>query len=242
MFTRYRTQAFILKRMNQGEADQLLTVYTKDFGKLKVLGKAIRKISSKLRPAADFFYLSEIEFIQAKANKTLTDAILMDKFENLRKDLPKLSLARRISGIFDRLIKGQEPDEKLWRLLKETFEKLNGRLSVGGRQLLYYYFLWNFLSFLGYQPELYHCSFCQKKMRPENIYFSLRKGGLVCSQCRDKTDSDNLLISANAVKIIRILLKENVAIVGKLKIESGDFDFLKKISARYLVEILKQNE
>ncbi|HUV81201.1 MAG TPA: DNA repair protein RecO [Patescibacteria group bacterium] len=242
MFTHYRTRAFILKRINRGEADQLFTVYTKDFGKLKVLGRAIRKISSKLRSATDFFYLSEIEFIQAKANKTLTDAILIDKFENLRKDLSKLALARRISGIFDRLIKGQEPDEKLWRLLKEIFDKLNGRLTVAGRQLLYYYFLWNFLSFLGYQPELYHCPFCQKKIRPENIYFSLKKSGLVCGQCRDKTDPENLLISANAVKIIRILLKEDAVIVGQLKIESGDFDFLKKISFRYLAEILKQNE
>ena len=76
MFLNYRTKGFIFKKEDRGEADQLFTIYTKDFGKLEILGKAIRKISSKLRSGAETFYLSEIEFIQGKTYKTLTDAIL----------------------------------------------------------------------------------------------------------------------------------------------------------------------
>ncbi len=243
MFTHYRTQGFILKKINQGEANQLLTIYTKDFGKLKVLGKAIRKISSKLRSGADFFYLSEIEFIQAKVHKTLTDAILINNFKNLRKDLARLTIAYKISEIFDKLIRGQEPDEKLWQLLIETFKKLDDyNLKPITYSLIYYYFLWNFLSLLGYQPELYRCSFCRKKLRPENIYFNLKKGGLICSQCQKKTRSENLIISSNTAKLIRILLKKDWSILEKLKIEVEDFDFLRTISNYYLSEILKQTE
>jgi len=47
MFLKYRTQGLIFKKEERGEADQLFTVFTRDFGKLEVLGKAIRKISSK---------------------------------------------------------------------------------------------------------------------------------------------------------------------------------------------------
>ena len=87
MFVHHRTSGFILKKVDRKETDQLLTIYTKDFGKLEILAKAIRKISSKLKSGAEIFYLSEIEFIQGKTRKTLTDAILIEKFENLRKDL-----------------------------------------------------------------------------------------------------------------------------------------------------------
>jgi len=66
MFVHYRTQGLILKKEDQGEADLLFTIYTKDFGKLEILGRAIRKISSKLRSGAEIFYLSEVEFIQGK--------------------------------------------------------------------------------------------------------------------------------------------------------------------------------
>ena len=52
MFTHYRTKGFILKKRNQGEANQLFTVFTKDFGRIEILGKSIRKITSKLRAGA----------------------------------------------------------------------------------------------------------------------------------------------------------------------------------------------
>ncbi|MBU2635445.1 recombination protein O N-terminal domain-containing protein, partial [Patescibacteria group bacterium] len=59
MTVHYRTQSFILEKTDLREADQVFTIYAKDFGKLKILGKAIRKIKSKLRPGAELFYLSE---------------------------------------------------------------------------------------------------------------------------------------------------------------------------------------
>ena len=173
MFTHYRTLGLILKKENRGETDQLFTFYTRDFGKIEILGKAIRKISSKLRSGADIFYLSEIEFIQGKAYKTLTDAILIGKFENLRKDLKRLAVAYKISEVLNDLVKNEEKDEKIWRLILETFDKLdNLSLFPVNYFLIYYYFLWNFFSILGYAPEIYHCSICQKKLYPGRLYFS----------------------------------------------------------------------
>ncbi len=146
MFVHYRTKGFILAKIDRGEADQLFTIYTKDFGKLEILGKAIRKISSKLRSGAELFYLSEIEFIQGKIYKTLTDVVLTDSFKGLRGGLGRLSLAFRTSEVLDGLVKGQEPDEKIWQLLNATFEKLSDcSLSAVHYSLAYYYFLWNLL-------------------------------------------------------------------------------------------------
>ena len=236
MFTHYRTRGFILKKADLGEADRLFTVYTKDFGKLELLAKAVRKIKSKLRAGLEIFYLSEIEFIQGKVYKTLTDAILIDSFKNLRQDLTKLTIACRISEVFDKSVRGQEVDEKLWYLLLETFQKLNiGKLRPETRDLLYYYFVWNLISLLGYQLELYHCSLCQKKLIPENIYFNLREKCLICSQCQKKLKTEKLLVlSPNIIKIIRVLLKRDWATLERLKISIKDFNSLKIISNYYL--------
>ena len=91
-FTHYRTQGIFLKKEDRGEADQLFTVFAEDFGKLEILGRAIRKITSKLRSASSPFYLSEIEFIQGKTYKTLTDAILIDNFKNIREYPQRLNI------------------------------------------------------------------------------------------------------------------------------------------------------
>jgi DNA repair protein RecO (recombination protein O) len=240
MFIHYRTQGLILKRENRGEANQLFTIYTKDFGKLEITGKAIRKTSSKLRSGAEIFYLSEIEFIQGKTQKTLTGAILIDKFKNLRKDLKRLKIAYKISEVSDDLIKEQEPDEKIWSLLNETFQRLNAEtLKSLTQDLIYYYFLWNFLSILGYQLEFYHCTICQKKLSPENIYFNPKEGGLICGQC-GKSIRLAKKIDSDTVKIIRILIKRDWPTLERLKIEARDLKTLRTVSSYYLTEILKE--
>lgn len=155
MFIHYRTQGFIIKVADQAEADQLFTLYTKDFGKIEVLGKSIRKIKSKLRGGMQLFYLSEIEFIQGKNYKTLTDALLINNFFKIRHSLEKIEVAERILVVLDSLIKGQEADQEIWKLLNETLILLDEwKLKLEKNKLFYYYFFWNFISVLGYQPEL----------------------------------------------------------------------------------------
>lgn len=234
MFVHYRTLGLILAKEDRGEADQLFKIYTKDFGKLEILGKAIRKISSKLRSGAEMFYLSEIEFIQGKIYKTLTDAILIEKFQNLRKDLERLDTAQKISEDLDNFVKGGEPDEKIWQLLIETFEKLNNYpLSAIHCLLLYYYFFWNLLSILGYRPELYNCLFCQKRLKPEKLYFSFKDGGVICQNCFKKVKSDIIEINPDTVKVLRIILKKGSDFVFKIKIEKHHLKVLKIVSEKY---------
>ena len=82
MTTRYKTRAFVFKKNDVNESDRVFSVFTDDFGRLDIFAKAIRKNVSKLRSGIDIFFFSEIEFIQGKNRKTLTDAVLKDKFNN----------------------------------------------------------------------------------------------------------------------------------------------------------------
>jgi hypothetical protein len=70
MATHYRTQGIILKTQDVGEADRVFTVFTKQFGKLRLRAVSERKITSKLRGGLELFYLSDIEFIQGYWNPT----------------------------------------------------------------------------------------------------------------------------------------------------------------------------
>lgn len=224
MFVHHRTLGLILKKEDRGEANQVFTVLTKDFGKLKVLGKAIRKIKSKLRAGAQLFCLSEIEFIQGKAYKTLTDVIIVKKFFN--KDLDKLKIASEIASVLDSLVKGEEADEGIWELVLDVFEKLDSYSS----SLVYYYFLWNFFDVLGYRPELEHCPLCQKKLVPDDLFFDSEQGGVICGNCLKKGDK----INPEIVKIIRALLKKDWNVLFKLKIEPEYEEDLEVVSENYL--------
>jgi len=234
MAVHYRTQGFVLKKTDLREADQVFDIFTKDFGKLEILGRAIRKIKSKLRSGADLFYLSEVEFIQGKTYKTLTDAITIEKFKNTRNDLEKLKVAFQVAEVADSLIKGQERDEQIWNLLDEVFEKLNDySLLTTHYSLIYYYFLWNLLSISGYQIDLHNCVICRKNLIPLKLYFSSEEGGIICATCFDKTN-ERIDISSEVIKILRLLLKKDWNILLRLKIQDFHKEELEVISEYYL--------
>ena len=228
MFVHYRTPAFFLKKTNRGESDQRFLCYTYRFGKVEVVGRAVRKIKSKLRQGAELFYCSEIEFIQGKSYKTLTDAIVIEKFLGIKKNLKRIALLHKISELVESFLREGERDVKLWRLFRETFLRLNGELpSRVNLLLVYYYFFWNFLSLSGYLPELYGCVVCQKSTGTGKIYFSAKEGGLLCATCFVKgIVHDAKEINRNVIKVLRIMVEEDWKTIAKLRIMP---DYLKKL-------------
>ncbi len=237
MHQRYRTKGIFLTKQDQGEADQSLTIFTPDYGKLVVFGKAIRKITSKLRSGADVFYFSEIEFIQAKHHKTLTDALVIDRFESIRQDPQKLQVAQKIADALDFFITKEEKDEKIWQLVFSVFQKLDTQsLNHSITQSLFYYFLWNLLATLGYSPELHSCPLCEKKLLAETFFFVPQEGGVVCWRCFNSNGLKQgawFNIQVDTVKILRVWLKEDWEMAGKLRVGAETWQNLLEISENY---------
>lgn len=239
MAIHYRTEGFIFKKVDFGEADCFFTIFTKDFGKLEILARAIRKINSKLRGGAQLFWLSEIEFIQGKTHKTLTDALLIENFKNIRNNLGRLKTAFQIAELFDKVMAAEEKDENLWNLLNEVFYKLNNHSLLSASYfLLYYYFFWNLFSILGYSPQLYDCVLCQKKLTATTLFFSLKEGGIICQNCFKSVSQEQKKIvqkiEPEIIKILRIILKKDSKTFLRLKIELPQQKALKDISKNYL--------
>ena len=209
MAVHYRTQGFFIKKTDRGEDSRLFTVYTKNFGKLKIFGKAIRKIGSKLKSGTEIFCLSEIEFIQGKNHKTLTDAILLENFSVIRKDLKGLKIIRQITEALNDFISKEEKDGEIWCLLSEVFDKLNDpRFKINYLELVYYYFFWNFVSILGYKPEFHD--------------YTINKAKIDC----------------DIIKILKVILKKDWPILARLKITPYHQKLLKIVSEWYTEKII----
>lgn len=229
MTTKYKTRAFIFKKEDRNESDRVFSVFTDEFGRLDIFAKAIRKTASKLRSGIDIFSLSEIEFIQGKNKKTLTDAIKVKKFENIARDLQKLKIAYKIADILDSFIKGEEKDKETFALLAEVFDKLeDGAKKIKNHGLAYQYFLWNFISLQGYHLQTQNCAGCKEKLNPYNIYFSCEDGGIICGNC--VTPGVTRRINSDIVKILRLIFKKDWDMILKLKIEPSSQKLLEEIS------------
>ncbi len=250
MTVHYKTQGFIFKKENRLEADRVFSVFTKDFGRIEIFGKAIRKITSKLKGGIEIFSLSEIEFIQGKNKKTLTDTLFIERFKNIQEVPEKFEVANKISNLVDNFIKGEERDQNIFNLLNDTFSKLNNiQFPISNFQLVHYYFFWNFISVLGYGPELSKCAVCQQKLNPHSLYFSNKEGGVVCQNCHLLRKDPSSLgfsgqvseVKSDVVKILRLIIKKDWDILSKLKIENNIKKLLREVSENYYNYLLNHH-
>lgn len=121
----YKTQGIIIKRTNIGEFDRLLTVYTKDFGKILLRGKSIRKNQAKLKGHLELFLYTHLMIAPARGFDIVTGAETMEKFSFLHQNLISLSSAYYLSELIDKLIIGPEKDENIWQMFLSSFQELN---------------------------------------------------------------------------------------------------------------------
>ncbi|MBU4351011.1 DNA repair protein RecO [Candidatus Parcubacteria bacterium] len=241
MFVRHRSQGYVLKRENVNEADQVFSIYTKDFGEIRVLAKASRRLNSKLRSFIQVLTLVEIEFVQGKTIKTLTDAVLIERFSSIKKNLLKLRLTYNFGRTFNSLVKIQETDDNLWRLLDRFFHILDLEKEDANKlEILYYYFFWNLLDVLGYRPELKSCTSCRQKPLPDKFFWISHQGGLVCKNCVNKVKTKVDKIDIQTLKILRIILDYDWKVSRRLKIDPEIRRGLKIISKKYFNHIYEK--
>jgi len=232
----YSTEGIVIKEIDYREADRFFTIFTKDFGKIKVFGKGIRKIKAKLRGGLQVFNHIYLEFIQGKYFFTATEAVCKDSFLPIKKNEEKLKTALFLSDIIDGLIK-EEKDERIWFLILEIFKKIEDPEFFGEKlEIFIFCFEWELFDMLGYHPELYKCVNCRERLKEGDLSFSVINGGVLCPQCKGK-DKGAILISVDNLKILRLILGKRKEILQKLKINKKN-DQLKLITQRYGENIL----
>ncbi len=233
MFTRYFTPSFVLSSRSKGEADREFTLFSKKFGRIEAVGKSIRKIDSKLRGGILPFSVSRVEFIQGRYYKIITHTETVCDFSQFKNNLYKLRAAYKIRNVTEKLIKGQDGDDRIWQLIINTFKVLE-KLDPHQAGLLYLFFSFKLLSLLGYRPELYTCLGCDKKLHPGNLYFCAQ-GGVVCEHCLSSfRKGETMGISVNCLKAVREMERRGVSFASKLKVGQDVVSHLEKVLSFYI--------
>lgn len=120
----FTAHAIVIKRNNVGEADRMITMFSKEHGKLRVLARGVRKVSSKRGPHIEVF--SDIVATVHKGHQdTLTEVSPVSSHEAIRRDLSRVSAAYYLCELIDGLLPIEQPHEDVFLLLKDAFDTLS---------------------------------------------------------------------------------------------------------------------
>lgn len=113
----YKSEGIVLKSINYGEADKIFTIYSKHFGKINLLAKGIRRLTSKKRGNLEIF--SKVFFIAAKGKNLdiINEVKLLDGRMALRNNLVKIGAAYQICEVLDKLTAEEVEQKEAYDLL-----------------------------------------------------------------------------------------------------------------------------
>lgn len=229
-----KTEAIVLRHFPLGEADYILTLYSRQLGRINAVAKGARRVKSKMGGHVE--PLMHTSFLLAEGSSdlfTVNQAELLEGFRPIREDIIKLELALHIAELMEAITPTHQENESLFYLLRDSLTTL----SDGNHSSFITYFRLHLLDISGFCPELYLCVECNSIIQPKAHKFSPDRGGTLCPLCRPSSASI-LPLSLNSLKILRFLLKSKLRDIYQLRLESTDIMELDRIMSRLLEHVI----
>lgn len=120
----YATQGIVLARRSFSEADRLVTLFSRDFGKVTLLAKGVKKPKSRKRGHIEVFNWVKFSARRSRSIDLLLEVSSINSFSEIRQDLKKVAVAYFLLEAINRTTRESEQNEDLYQLLLRTLRRL----------------------------------------------------------------------------------------------------------------------
>jgi DNA repair protein RecO (recombination protein O) len=210
----YKTEAIVLRSMNLGEADRVLTVLTPRLGKLRVIAKGVRRTRSRLGGGLELFGNVQLVLAVGRTFDVVTGVSLEDPHLGLRNDLHSTAAAWYLVELADRFCEGAADSYAAFMLLGQSLSGLDAGGAVS-REVIARWFELHLLDVMGFRPELSQCLECGAEVVPDGNFYSPVGGGVLCPSCGSGALAARR-ISPDALKVLRHLQRSELVDVLRL--------------------------
>jgi DNA repair protein RecO (recombination protein O) len=210
-----KATGLVIRTTDWSETSRIATIWTRDYGKVRVLAKGGRRLRSNFEVALDLLSVCSIVLLRKKPGglDLLTEARVEERFSALRKDLAALYAAYYVAELLDIGTEERDPHPGLFDMALTTLRSL-GRGQDDGRAVVAFEMTW--LRELGYSPRLENCAVCAGAVSRQGLSFSPAAGGILCLGCAP-SHRDRRPLSEAAWQVLRELAQERLAAATPLK-------------------------
>jgi DNA repair protein RecO (recombination protein O) len=213
----YQADAIVLKRLDYGESDRILTLLTREQGKLAAIAKGARKGKARATGSLDLFARSRMMLAKGRNLDVVAQVERRGDVSHISGDLQRTAYACLVTEVVDKVLEDRHPVDDVFDLVVTTLDRLNqlDRLPRADAS----WFLMRILDLLGYQPQLEDCAGCGRPLSPAPAWFSPLLGGVLCAQCGSHDQAGSTL-SSNGIKVLRLMASADGELYDRLRMQT----------------------
>jgi DNA repair protein RecO (recombination protein O) len=215
-----RTPAILLRRVEYGDYDLILTFLTRDFGKMSAIAKSARKSAKRFAGRLELFAVLRI-FCNA-GNRgglpILQEAELVNLHPAIRTDIIKTAHASYWAELIDRWTEEAQQQVDLFHLLLHVYGQLNSGIASAAETGIIFQI--RLLALTGHQPDLQRCGICRRSLdqsADSEFLVDLPKGGLICRRCAPNMAGGRILLTRGTIKQLLWLAKVQLNKTGRIR-------------------------
>jgi DNA repair protein RecO (recombination protein O) len=225
-------EGIILSRINYGEADRILTLFSLDEGKTKILAKGSRRIKSKLASHVEPFSVGNYFVAEGKSFYILAGAEAVNHNEELLNELDLYKDASYVSELLSMTIFENIPNPKLYEVAKDVYLNLP-KYGPAEREVILRFFEYKLLESAGYVPNFHKCVDCGEKLTESELYEGSFEG-VKCDSC----GKGEKKVTKSFIKTIRFFQQNDLSAVLRLKDVTSLNQELRDVLLPFLYDIL----
>ncbi len=184
----YKAEGIVLRRYAIGEADRTITLFTREYGKLRAVARGTRRTASRLGGRVEPFTYARFLLARGRSLDVIAQVEVIRSFSGLRSELLRSAYASYVAELVDRFLPERDRQDDVFALILDVL----GALEHSGEDEVEVQTLWFALrlaSDLGYRPEVEACVACGRAL-PQDAAGPVRAwgfnpalGGALCPEC-----------------------------------------------------------
>ena len=233
----FRLEAVVLRHADWGEADRILTLYSRERGKVRAIAKGARKIRSRKAGHLEPFTRVALQLAKGRDLLIVTQADTLDPYLALGADLVKTGYASYAVELLDRFTYEDESENyAIFLLLTEVLTRI---ATDPDPWLALRYYEVRLLDLLGFRPHLFECANCGEPIQPVDQFFSPAAGGVLCPKCGAGLPGA-WSVSMQALKVFRHLQRSSYPQAQRLHPTPAVQNELEVLIQKYLTYLLER--
>ncbi len=206
------TDAVVLRTVNYSETSIIVTLFTKNSGKITLMAKGARKPKSPFAAQLEPMNILNINYFHKDSRniQLLKESTFIDNSMSIRETYESLNYGLSIVEILDKLLQEYDVDPIIYRLCIKTLSAIKD--SLAQYDIIFSFFLLQLSIRLGFMPELNRCCNCTQPL--ETAKFDEHRGELMCENC---VHGGEIKFSAGTIKLLQALIKTHIDNLHELK-------------------------